>query len=418
MLTQKIFLGIILAVFTLSCDDSGGEGSNNDYFDGDAGVVDSNCTSVRLTTYTASSGGWCEFDRNLPQLPSFVRDGLTFAIAEPWNNSSYGGEPGESCGECWEVDTIYGTKTVMVHDLCPIEGNPLCSGGHFHFDLSTESADALGGGGLDAAVARRVPCPVDGNIHIQINDRNEWGYIRLAFINHRIPISSAKVLFVSTGTWHPLERSGGAWHLLDHPSPSENETLIFEITSSQGEIVVGTNPIGLTDNSTNIFDIGAQLTDQNEPQTTQCIFEPPADVYADKWGGIDKVLWQPNPWGGGSVVEREYNCYNNTESCIEANNIPPFGGLHISYRQGFPPTQFNTLSLMVKAISGSGTLSFSISNEGQRCLVQVIEITTRWSQVILSPPTDCDGFSLINSITISNQSPAFTFKLDEIQFKN
>src|SRR5512138_3880223 len=60
------------------------------------------CGSVRLTSYSASNGGWCEFDRSAPMLPDFVRQGLTLAIAEPWNGSSYGGANGEACGECWE----------------------------------------------------------------------------------------------------------------------------------------------------------------------------------------------------------------------------------------------------------------------------------------------------------------------------
>lgn len=136
--------------------------------------VNPDCASVRLTYYTAASGGWCEFDRTLPILPSFVREGMTVAVAEPYNGSSYGGEPGEACGECWEFDTLGGTQVVMVHDLCPIEGNPVCAGSHFHFDLASEVAQKLYLDGLNEGRVRRVPCPVSGNIYVQILNWNQW----------------------------------------------------------------------------------------------------------------------------------------------------------------------------------------------------------------------------------------------------
>ena len=81
------------------------------------------CGSVRLTSYNAGSQGWCEFPRNANFLPSFVRNGVTGAIAEPWNGSSYDGDPGEACGECWEIDTINGGVASIGEKIgvpCPI----------------------------------------------------------------------------------------------------------------------------------------------------------------------------------------------------------------------------------------------------------------------------------------------------------
>jgi hypothetical protein len=158
-------IGAVVAAMTLvACASSKHSSSSNgdDIVIPDEPVagVTSGCGSVRLTSYEASDSGWCEFSINHAELPEFVRDQMTLAIAEPYNGSSYGGEPGEACGECWEIDTISATQVVMVNNLCPIEGNPLCAGGHFHFDLSQQAGAALGGGGLDAAVVRRVPCPV------------------------------------------------------------------------------------------------------------------------------------------------------------------------------------------------------------------------------------------------------------------
>jgi hypothetical protein len=103
----------------------------------------------------------------------------------------------------------------MVHDLCPIEGNPLCAGAHFHFDLTPEAASALQGGHNDAATARRVPCPVTGDVHAALLDWNQWGYLRLSFMNHRIAIRAAEARAEPDGTWIPLERSAAATLFLD-----------------------------------------------------------------------------------------------------------------------------------------------------------------------------------------------------------
>src|SRR5512142_972634 len=125
-----------------------------------AGQPTASCGSVRYTEYTAAKGGWCEYDRTAPMLPASVRAGLTLAIAEPWAGSSYGGVFGEACGECWELASLTQNRIIMVHDLCPIQGNPVCAGSHFHVDLSEESKDALAVEGIGEVSGRRVPCPV------------------------------------------------------------------------------------------------------------------------------------------------------------------------------------------------------------------------------------------------------------------
>ena len=142
---------------------------------------------------------------------------MTAAIAEPWNVGE-GDAAGEACGECWEVDTIAGTQIVMVDNLCPIEGNPLCAGGHFHLDLAMPAARAVGGAALVEGQARRVPCPVEGNVHVLVNDENVR-YLRVAFLNHRVPIRSVEFRGAGPGVtgenpWTPLRRSGGAWEVI------------------------------------------------------------------------------------------------------------------------------------------------------------------------------------------------------------
>ena len=232
----------------LGCgDDDGGTGNGNSNWNGNVNTaIDPDCTEVRFTRYGASDRGWCGFDRELAILPDFVRQGLTFAMAEPWNGGSYGGAPGEGCGECWEISNSWATQIVMMHDLCPIEGNPVCAGEMLHFDLSLEADESLETDGGGAAVVRRVPCPVTGNIHVQIGDWNQWGYLKVAFVNHRIPIRYAAVRATPDGSWIPLERDLGRWSILEGPEPGDGDGVVFRVESAQGHVVEGTNVLAFT----------------------------------------------------------------------------------------------------------------------------------------------------------------------------
>jgi hypothetical protein len=374
------------------------------------------CGSVRLTSYTAAPGGWCEFDRTRPVLPSFVREGLTLAIAEPYNGSSYEGESGESCGECWEIDTLGATHVVMVHDLCPIQGNPLCAGGHFHFDLSTEAGMALDAGGLDEGQARRVPCPVQGNVHVQINDRNEWGYLRLQFVNHRIPIRSAEYRAADGATWQSVQRSGGAWHVLD-----DNQTFasggpggVFRLTSAQGEVLECPNSLGYDVLSGTTFDLGAQLTDQKPSTGGACVFEPPRTVYGDGYGGIDEVRWMMNPWGSARASEVTEGCFAG--SCIRVDDLGQYNGFHIYYRQAFPSDTFSTLSLRLRALSGGGEIVVAPSADGERCTETRTTVGSEWTDVVVEVPSACTALPSINAVTVDNPSGPMVLLLDDIRF--
>lgn len=431
MWTRALLAGVCLV---LPCCDSGGDdaprggvpstggngggggASGAGGSGGVAGAPSADCGSVRLTSYTASARGWCEYDRTLSVLPASVQQGLTLAIAEPWNGSSYQGDPGESCGECWEIDTIEDTRVVMVHDLCPIEGNPLCAGGHFHFDLSTESADVLHGGGLDEGRARRVPCPVQGNIHVQINDRNEWGYVRLAFVNHRIPIRTAEYRSASGGTWRALERSGGAWHVLD-----DNETFasqgpggVFRVTSAQGESLETPNVLGYDVQTNSVFDLGAQLTDQTPSQGGACVFSPPGDVYVDGYGGIDEVRWAINPWGGASAAETPDGCYAG--SCIRVDSLGQYNGFHIYYRQAFPTSTFSSLSLRLRALSGGGELVIAPSHEGDRCTETKTTVGPDWSEVTIDVAAACGALPELNAVTVDNPGNPMVLLVDDVRY--
>ncbi|PKN23441.1 MAG: hypothetical protein CVU65_14015 [Deltaproteobacteria bacterium HGW-Deltaproteobacteria-22] len=419
----RLFFCIFLSLNLFACDDSGSKNVNSQLNNVNNHTnnitIDPDCTSVRLTSYTASNGGWCEFDRTLPVLPAFVRDGMTTAIAEPWNGGSYGGDPGESCGECWEIDTIGGSQTVMVHDLCPIEGNPLCAGAHFHFDLSTESAAALDTAGLDEGRARRVPCPVTGNVFAQILDWNQWGFVRLQFVNHRIPIRGAELRYGSEpeDTWHAMSRSGGAWAISGAPAADAGEPIFFRITSAQGEMVGSTLSVPLLDDSTNHYDLGVQLTDQGTPPDGVCQFLPPADVYVDGWGGINQVRWMPNPWGDTDVNETGAACHDDSASCLRVPNMAQWSGMHIYYRQEFPPAFYTTISFRARAEDGPMSFLFSLSGSDGQCAETALELTTEWTRHTIDLATVCPLISTINTITWQNTSAQAPFLLDDVVFE-
>lgn len=380
--------------------------------------ISSGCGSVRLTQYWSADSGWCEFHRNSAILPAFVQAGMTTAIAEPYDGSSYAGRPGEACGECWEVDTISSTQIVMVYDLCPIEGNPLCAGGAFHFDLSPEAAQALNAGGLDEARARRVPCPVIGNIHAEILDRNEWGYVRLAFVNQRFPIRTAEYRAVNGQTWMSVQRSGGAWHVLD-----DNDTFasagpggVFRFTSASGETVEGSTVLGSNTSVGALFDTGAHFAEVS-PSADACVFVPPGTVYGDGWGGIDQVRWEPNPWGKATVTEVTDDCAVSSASCVLIQHLEQWGGFHLYYRQAFPTATFSRLSLALRARSGGGELGVAPSNDGTECEATLVQVGSEWITAQIDVAARCAGLDALNAVTISNHGQLMDLLIDEVRFE-
>ncbi len=381
-------------------------------------VVDPSCTSARLTQYWSTVWGWCEFPSDRSFLPEFVQRGITLAIAEPWAGGSYGGEMGEACGECWEISTSFATQIVMVHDLCPIEGNPLCAGVQFHLDLTPEAAEAVQGGGNDAATARRVPCPVTGNIHAALLDWNQWGYLRLAFMNHRIAIRDAEVKGEPDGAWQPMERSGGAWALPDGPAHDSGDGLRFRLTSAQGQVVQGTRVVPFQEVSPGhdnvvTVDLGLQMDDLDATPMGQCEFVPDGKVYGDEWGGMDQVRWTPLEWDGAHVTEVSEGCYAGS-SCLRAS-IAQWSGFHLYLRQAFPADTFSTLRLWVRGEAGTQLL-IAPSDEGERCTEQTVDVTDAWQQVTFDLTAACAGFDLLTSVTVQNTTARATVWLDEIEY--
>jgi hypothetical protein len=362
------------------------------------------CGSVRYTWYTASKGGWCEYDRTAPMLPESVRAGLTLAIAEPWAGSSYAGVFGEACGECWEIGSLTERRIIMVHDLCPIEGNPVCNGSHFHVDLSEESKTALAVEGIGEASARRVPCPVTGNIHLQILDRNQWGYLRFQVINHRIPIRTVEFRAADDDVYYPAERSGGAWHVLEHGEAFESAGVggVFRLTSAQGQVLETPNVLGYAVTTGSFFDTGAQLTDQTPAAGPACTFTAPPDIYVDGYGGIERVRWTMNPWSSASPRESSDGCQSGR--CLRVSGLGSGAGLHIYYPAAFAPRTFRNLRLFARSDSGTGAIVVKMQGDGYACTETTVDLTTTWSEAVIDLATACTGTGTVSMFTLQSST--------------
>jgi expansin (peptidoglycan-binding protein) len=372
------------------------------------------CGSLRMTYYTAGPSGWCEFDRTLSILPDFVRAGLTTAVAEPWNGGSYGGVAGEACGECWEVATLGDTHTIMVHDLCPIDGNPICAGDHFHFDLSSESAQALDVNGVNEGNARRVPCPVTGNMYLQLLDRNQWGYVRFQVVNHRIPVRNVEFRAADGSTWFPAHRSGGAWDTPDNGDgfASGGAGGVFRLTSAQGEILQMPNTLAYTSTKGSVFDLGGQFADHDAQSGAVCTFEPPP-VYIDAYGGITSVKWQMNPWGNARASETTAGCKSG--SCIRVQGLASASGFHIYYPHTFASTMWKSLTLNVRAEKGTGKLEVAASDDGQTCSMTSVDLSEGFASVTLDLATTCASLPKLNAVTVYGDT-SLTALFDDIVF--
>ncbi len=398
---------------------SNGSGNGSDGDSGDPGPPSAECRAVRLTNYAANADvSACGFVRTAPHMPEFVRvDRHTAAMAQAWWGSSYAGDDFETCGECWEITTSTTTEVVMVDDFCPEAGNEPCNGSQFHMDLSQQAAEAVSGGRMDSATARPIPCPVEGNIHIYVNDRNQWGFARLSPSNHRIPIRNVEYRAVDSDTWHPMMRTSGAWSDPDHAMHGNlfadgTPGVVLRLTSAQGQVVEATAPIETSLGIGDHLDLGAQFDDMESERGGTCEFTLPSDVYADAWGSYASVVWQTEPWGGASLSEVNEGCYDG-DRCL---SIPNFGGgFHATFRPAWAVDTFATLSMWVRS-DAPGSLVVAPSRDGQRCTETMVDVTSEWSEVRIDVPGSCSGFDALTGFTVDSRQPT-TVMLDAIRFE-
>ncbi|MGE0784619.1 MAG: hypothetical protein AB7S26_02950 [Sandaracinaceae bacterium] len=421
---MRNWAGWLAAIAILGACDGDGDGGGDGGSRRDGGVVQppsDECGPVRLTNYTLGESGWCEIRHDIAQLPAFVRDQRqTAAIAEPFNGSSYGGEPGESCGECWEVTSATATTVVMITDLCPIMGNEPCNGAVFHLDISSEASQVLNAGFFDMGAARRVPCPVEGNIHVVVNDENV-SYMRLAFIDQRIPIRSASVQAVdgsgaALGAPVELSRSGGAWEAIsDMPLDRGGAGVVFTLTSATGQTVESSVVVPAHPSHGEVFDLGVQVDAESSGGT--CQFAAPGDVYVDQWGGIEGVRWSINPWGeaeSGFHGEVTDGCFAGS-SCVRLDTLGQYAGFHVTYPMHFPTSSFSRLTMQLSA-DIAGQLNVMPSIEGERCDMTVVDVGPGFTEVSIDVAAVCGGRAELNGFTVDNPGPRMALTLDDVRF--
>lgn len=194
-------------------------------------------------------------------MPAFVRiQNFTAAIAEPFYGSSFAGQAAEACGECWEVTTPTQTEIVMVDNLCPIQGNPLCSEpDQFHLDLSTEAADRLEGGRNDYGEARPVPCPISNNVHIRIRQR-DYSYFQIIIANYRIPVRTVEIRPGNGSAWLEANRVyGSVFAVSDNFFVTPQSGAAIRLTSAAGETLESPIRFG-SEQPGDIRDLGIQFS--------------------------------------------------------------------------------------------------------------------------------------------------------------
>ncbi|MEM6792320.1 MAG: hypothetical protein AAF715_32705 [Myxococcota bacterium] len=416
--------GLTVGLFLAACgtSDGDGSGSSSGGQNGPGGVTpitpSQSCQEVRLTAYDAGIGGMCEYNDALPVLPAFVRDNITLAIAEPFAGGSAGGDFAESCGECWEISTISSTQTVMVTNLCPAnDDNPVCQGPALHFDVSREAGAALGHEGITIGEARPVPCPVEGNVHAVVRDRNDF-FIRLVFANHRIPIRSVDYRIDGTDAWRPMNRNGGAWAIGDAGDaigPSA-PGISFRLTSPDGEVAEGTAVLPANLGPGQNFDIGAQFAPR-DPEGGMCTYVPDGTVFADAFGGSDPVLWEMNTYGGAQYEESAQACAAG-DRCLQVTNYPQWSGAVFRINDALPVEAYDTLTLSLRASEGRGTVEVVVGEEGgEACDAREVEVDETWQTVSLDLGATCDGVPEFGRIALINRTQTFGLTIDEVAFR-
>lgn len=417
------WLACSFLLLLVACDGDGTGGDAGPRSDGSVMPPPAEgCAPVRLTNYELGEAGWCEVPHGLSVLPAFVRDRrMTAAIAEPYNGSSYGGDPGESCGECWEVGSPTATEIVMITDLCPNRGDGPCDGSFFHLDISREASMVLDAGFFDQGVARRVPCPVEGNVHVLVNDQN-FSYMRLAFANHRVPIRGGSVQPVDAsgaplGSPVELTRSGGAWEAIDDmPLDRGGEGVVFTLVAATGQTVTSDIVVPTRPDPGSVFDLGVQL--DGEAEGGMCELVPDGTVYDDAWGGIDGVEWAINPWGQaeeGFFGEVTDGCFMDSASCVRVETLAPGTGFHVFNRMYYPISTYRTLTMQLSA-SAATTLNIMPSDDGMRCEMTPVMVGPGFSEVTIDVPAVCTGFEFHNGFTVENIGDLVALTLDDIRF--
>ena len=405
----------------------GGSGTGSDGgsggFDGGTGPT-TGCAPARLTYYDVTGAGACEVMDVASALPRIARDGFTAAMAEPWYGGSLGGDPAEACGECWEITTADATQTVVITDLCPIAGNPICAGDFFHFDVAHTAAGPLGyepWGVVEAAV-RRVPCPVDGNIFAIVRDSNPW-FMRLTLADVRVAIHAVDYRGAGSGVsttnpWTPMHRDGGAWAVTSSGEmlARGGTGIVLRISTAQGQVVESTAEITPGAGALTSVDLGVQVDDMAAPTGAACAWRAP-DPYVDGLGGIEHVRWQQGGWGGGTIdVARASGC--RAGSCIGVTGLDGWGGVQLYYNQPFALAGLSRLALQASAPSDVPLELKLLGEGGAECAAVDFTAGASFARTELDLTAACAGVSAVRTVQVQlMRATSGDFVLDDIVFE-
>lgn len=423
---RRSILFLLSLGLSVTCSKLGGGDGDGDADDGSPsgndfvpGEPSRECRSARLTSYDASGEqSGCGFLRTHEFLPEFVRvERLTAAMAEPWIGGSYNGDPWEACGECWEVSTTFNTRIIMIDNLCPNAGNPPCEGPQFHLDLSQEARIELGAAGYDAASARPVACPVTGNVHAYITDRNEWGYLQFSLANHTVPIRNVEYQPVGSNEWVAMERVAASWHDPNHGDHGSvfdpaGPGATFRLTTAQGQVVESPIVLGYELQIGDTFDLGIQVDDIEGDEGGSCDVPFPSDIYIDGWGEYATVYWQVYPWGGANLVETSEGCHQG-DGCLRADGFA--GGFSLAYHPPFAVTDYRTLSLWAKSASGSGRLWVAPSNDGNHCEGVTVDVGSEWAEITIDIASNCPNHDMLWGLAAQLRDASYDLMLDDIR---
>lgn len=388
----------------------------------DGGGVPGSCEPLRLTYYDVVGAGACEVMDVPSALPQIGRDGLTAAIAEPWFGGSLGGDPAEACGECWELTSAHATRTVVITDLCPIAGNPVCAGSFLHFDLASTAADDLdfvAAGSVEAS-ARRVPCPVVGSAFAVVRDANPT-FLRLAISNVTVGIRRVELRGAGAGVsadnpWFDMTRDGGAYALsgTGMPLARGGTGVQLRLTTAQGQTVESSVVIPTAGPFPRGVDLGVQVDDRAPPSGPACAWHVP-DPYIDGLGGIENVRWAFTSWSERSIDEASTTgCVSG--SCL-ATDFDAWGGLTLYYPEDFAQTGLTRLTLRARS-DDAAPIEVKLAGPAGDCSAVMATLGASFSTIDVDLAAACPSVPRLLSIQVQlMRSTAGTFTLDDVRFE-
>lgn len=376
------------------------------------------CQDVRLTYYDVETAGACEVMDVPAALPAIGQQGLTAAVAEPWWGGSRGGARAEACGECWEITTAHATRTVVVTDLCPIEGNPVCAGSFFHFDLAHTAAVPLDylEAGIVHAQARPVPCPVSGNIFAVIRDANPT-FIRFALASPRVPIRQVDVRgggagVSATNPWTAMNRDGGAWAAVGDLTRGGTGVQV-RITSALGQTLESSVVLALAGPFPRGIDLGVQL-DATPAAGPSCPWRVP-DPYRDGFGGIDQVRWRYSSWMTVSLdAASASGCRSGT--CF-ATTLGAWGGFTWEYPEDFARAGLSRLVLYARS-ADAAPIEVKLSGPDGDCAGVTATLGGQYQMVSVDLDAACPGHTRLQRFQVQVMRAAGgSVALDDVTFE-